>query len=256
METIASKDGTKIAYEKSGSGPALLIVGGSLADHAFYAPLAAELADGFTVYNFDRRGRGQSGDTLPYSPEHEVEDVAALVAAAGSPVVLYGHSVGSALALRAVAAGVPVAKLVLVDPPYTPRGNDDDSVVGNFAEEAARVQSLHDEGRHRDNVIRFLSGMGLPTEAVEGMLSSPGGDTMLANAQALPYDYALLGDSLVPVELARQVTVPTTVMAAAYAQEAVQQLAGAIVGATLKALETPTHEMAPAQLAAVIREVL
>src|SRR5918998_3484472 len=100
METVTSSDGTTIAFERSGEGPALVVVGGSLADHRFYAPLAEELAERFAVYNFDRRGRGQSGDTQPYAVEREVEDLGALAAHAGGPVFLYGHSAGSALALR------------------------------------------------------------------------------------------------------------------------------------------------------------
>jgi alpha-beta hydrolase superfamily lysophospholipase len=105
MQKVTSKDGTEIAFEKSGNGPALIIVGGSLADHLFYAPLADELAKHFMVYVFDRRGRGQSGDTGAYAVEREIEDVAALIDFAKEPVCMYGHSAGSALALRAAASG-------------------------------------------------------------------------------------------------------------------------------------------------------
>ena len=101
MRRITSKDGTEIAFEKSGAGSALIIVGGALADHTFYIPLSNELTRHFTVYNFDRRGRGQSGDTTPYAVEREVEDVDSLIAYAKEPVFMYGHSAGSALALRA-----------------------------------------------------------------------------------------------------------------------------------------------------------
>ena len=98
MDKVKSTDGTYIAFERLGEGPALIIVGGSLADHQFYAPLADELAEHFTVYNFDRRGRGQSGDTKPYAVEREVDDVGAVVADTKEPVFMYGHSAGSALA--------------------------------------------------------------------------------------------------------------------------------------------------------------
>ena len=120
MEKVTSSDGTRIAFERLGEGPALMIVGGSLADHRFYAPLANELAKSFTVYSFDRRGRGQSGDTEPYAVEREVDDVGALIAHAEEPVLVYGHSAGSALALRAAASGLDIAKLALADPPFTP----------------------------------------------------------------------------------------------------------------------------------------
>jgi pimeloyl-ACP methyl ester carboxylesterase len=100
MLNVTSKDGTQIAYHKAGEGPPLLIMGGSLADHHFYVPLAQELAKHFGVYNFDRRGRGASGDTPPYQVDREVEDVAALITEAGGQAYGYGHSAGSALASR------------------------------------------------------------------------------------------------------------------------------------------------------------
>ena len=113
MQHIRSSDGTSIAYEKTGEGPALIIIGGSLGDHRFYVPMAREFARRFTVYNFDRRGRGQSTDTQPYVVEREIEDVAALVAEVPEPALVYGHSAGSALALHSAVAGLNIAKLVL-----------------------------------------------------------------------------------------------------------------------------------------------
>ena len=170
MENAISKDGTKIAFEKSGEGPALIIVGGSLADHQFYAPLSSELAKHFTVYNFDRRGRGQSGDTLPYAVEREIEDVGALIAKAKESVFLYGHSAGAALALRAAAANSNILKLVLADPPYTPHGENDETAKAEYSKESARVQELHANGDHKANAALFLSGFGLPADDVNGML--------------------------------------------------------------------------------------
>jgi pimeloyl-ACP methyl ester carboxylesterase len=120
MKHVTSKDGTRVAYEKTGSGPGLIVIGGALGDHRFYTPLAAELARHFTVCNFDRRGRGQSEDTQPYAIERELEDLTALIDQAGAPVRVYGHSAGSAFAIRAAAAGMSIAKLVLADPPFRP----------------------------------------------------------------------------------------------------------------------------------------
>jgi pimeloyl-ACP methyl ester carboxylesterase len=145
MQKVISTDGTEIAFERSGSGPALIIVGGSLADHQCYLPLANELSRHFTVYTYDRRGRGQSGDTGAYAVEREVEDLAALVDHARAPVFVYGHSAGSALALRAAATGPGIARLVLADPPFTPHGENDEVAKAAFAEEAARLQELHDK---------------------------------------------------------------------------------------------------------------
>jgi pimeloyl-ACP methyl ester carboxylesterase len=120
MKTTTSKDGTRLAYEQLGSGPALVLVDGAMCGRAFgpMAELAARLAPRFTVYHYDRRGRGDSGDTPPYAVEREVEDLAAIVDAAGGSAYLYGTSSGAVLALRAAAAGVRVPKMVLFEPPF------------------------------------------------------------------------------------------------------------------------------------------
>jgi len=120
MSHVRSKDGTTIAYERTGNGPALILVDGALCSRAFgpSPKLAPLLARHFTVYAYDRRGRGQSGDTPPYSPAREVEDIAALVEAAGGSAFLLGLSSGGALALEAAASGVPVARVVAYEPPY------------------------------------------------------------------------------------------------------------------------------------------
>jgi dienelactone hydrolase len=119
MTRGTSKDGTLIAYERSGNGPALILVDGALCSRAFgpSPKLAPLLARHFTVYAYDRRGRGQSGDTQPYSPAREVEDIAALVEAAGGSAVLLGLSSGGTLALEAAASGLPVTRLVAYEPP-------------------------------------------------------------------------------------------------------------------------------------------
>jgi pimeloyl-ACP methyl ester carboxylesterase len=249
MQTVTSSDGTEIAFERSGSGPALIIVGGALADHSFYAPLADELRRHFTVYTYDRRGRGQSGDTSPYAVEREVDDLAALIDHAGAPVAVYGHSAGAALALRAAAGDLPIAKLVLADPPFTPHGEDDEAATAEFAEEAARIQELHDNGDHRGSVKLFLGGMGVPEDDVEEMLDSPAGAGMLDTGRALPYDYAVLGDGLVPTALAAKVTAPTLILAPAGMPETAQALADAIPGARFEALSGSTYETPPGELA-------
>lgn len=254
MQKITSKDGTKIAFEKSGAGPALLIAGGALADHQLYVPLARELANAFTVYNFDRRGRGQSGDTSLYAVEREVEDVGALIAYAKEPVLMYGHSAGSALALRAAAAGLEIAKLVLADPPYTPHGENDQAAKAEHAEQAARIQELNDKGDLKGSVKFFLSGFGLPDEDLEAMLQSPAGEGMLDCARALPYDYAMLGDGLVPTELARGIKAPTMVLAHEAMPETAQALVNAIPTARFQAMEAPIHEIPPDALARVLKE--
>src|SRR5579885_3392255 len=120
MPTVTSRDGTTIAYEQSGAGPALILVDGAMCYRAFgpMRGLAALLAPHFTVFAYDRRGRGESGDTAPYAVEREVEDIAALIAKAGGQAYVYGHSSGAVLSLDAVAHGLPITKLALYEPPF------------------------------------------------------------------------------------------------------------------------------------------
>src|SRR5437879_4691813 len=120
MNTVTSRDGTRIAYDKRGSGPALILVDGAFCYRAFgpMPKLAELLSDRFTVYNYDRRGRGDSSDTKPYAVAREVEDLAALFEAAGGSAFLYGISSGAALALRAAGNGLAVRKLAVYEPPF------------------------------------------------------------------------------------------------------------------------------------------
>src|SRR2546421_7830012 len=122
MTTVISKDGTPIAFDQSGQGPALILVAGALTTRAAWPPLAARLAPHFSVFAYDRRGRGESGDSAPYAVEREVEDIDALITEAGGSAFVFGHSSGAALALEAaIQLGDKVNKLAMYDAPY----NDD-----------------------------------------------------------------------------------------------------------------------------------
>src|SRR5215467_2979658 len=118
MEIVHSADGTPIAHQRIGGGPPLVVVNGALADRMATVPLAAELGDWFTVWAYDRRGVGDSGDTVPYAAEREVEDLAAVIGAAGGSAYVFGHSSGALLGLEAAARGIGVDKLVAYEPPY------------------------------------------------------------------------------------------------------------------------------------------
>ena len=118
METTTSKDGTTLAFDRLGSGPPVVLVCGGSVDRMADAAIAQELASDFTVFNYDRRGRGDSGDTLPYAIEREIEDIEAVIEAAGGSANLWGSSSGAALAMIATASGAPVDKLALWEPPY------------------------------------------------------------------------------------------------------------------------------------------
>src|ERR1700675_2555861 len=117
-DTVRSKDGTTIAYDRSGDGPPLILVSGAMGTKAHAVELASQLAPTFTVFTYDRRGRGDSGDTEPYAVEREIEDLEAVIGAAGGSAFVYGHSSGAVLALRAAAAGLDIPKLALHEPPF------------------------------------------------------------------------------------------------------------------------------------------
>ncbi len=256
MFNITSKDGTKIACEKSGDGPPLIIIGGALSNHNFYKPLAEHLAKVFTVYNMDRRGRGESGDRLPYSVKREIEDLAAVIDKARKPVILYGHSAGSALALHAKAAGLPIAKLILADPPFTPHDENENTAIAKFAEEKAKVKELYDKGDHRENAARFLGSVGLSEDEVDSILNSPTGAGIIDSARALPYDYAVLGNGLVPTELARQINVPVIILAAGHSVNAAKELAKVMPHTALQILPSDTHNMSPEALADIVKNAI
>ena len=117
FQEVASPDGTTIAFDRLGDGPPVILVCGAMCDRALMRPTAEELAKHFTVFNYDRRGRGDSSDTAPYAVEREIEDIGALVAEAGGTASVYGHSSGAGLVLRAAAHGLPLGKIALHDPP-------------------------------------------------------------------------------------------------------------------------------------------
>ncbi len=253
MENVISQDGTKIAYERTGAGPALLIIGGAMSDHHNYSTLAAELAHTFSVYNYDRRGRGESGNTLPYSVEREVEDVRAMLDRMGESAMIYGHSAGAALALRVAAGGGNIDKLVISDPPFTPSSDNDSQARDDYAQEAATIQALYDQGDHKGAAAFFLGGFGLSAEEVEGILDSPAGAGMIACASTLPYDYAVLGDGLIPDDIAVHVAVPTLILASEALHETAVALADLIPIARLHPLHCAAHESCPTSIAEAIR---
>lgn len=186
---VVSKDGTPIAYERAGSGPVVILVGGALDDGAENAPLVPALSGRFTVYNYARRGRGGSGDTPPYAVEREIEDLAALVAEAGEPVHLYGVSSGGMFALEAAAAGLPVAKLALYEVPYDPSpgaGPRYDDYREHLAEALGG-------GRRGDALALFMRLAGSSDADIEGARRSPYWAGLEALAPTLAYDAALYG---------------------------------------------------------------
>ncbi|OKK06671.1 hydrolase [Streptomyces sp. CB03234] len=244
---ITSADGTPIAYERRGDGPPLILVSGALCTAATEAPLADLLAPHFTTYTYDRRGRGGSGDAVPYAVEREVEDLAALVAEAGGSASVYGMSSGGVLALQAAATGVPIPRLAVYEPPYSA----DPANREKFTEQTRRLERLLADGRRGDALALFLSEM--PPDQLAGLRASPAWAALEAVAHTLSYDHAVLGDSLVPTE--RLATVTTRVLvidggaSPSWLRDAARTVAHALPNARHSTLTGQTHAVAPQVLA-------
>jgi pimeloyl-ACP methyl ester carboxylesterase len=258
MKTVTSADGTAIAYEEQGRGPALILVDGALCARGSKEGLAVALEPDFTVFRYDRRGRGDSGDTQPYAPEREAEDLLAVIGAAGGTAFLYGHSSGCALvldtALRAGATTVP--GIALYEAPY----DDDPAAQDRWATYLQDLAAALADGRRGDAVALFMAYVRMPAEQITGMRQSPFFPALEAIAPTLSYDHAgLLGDrQAVPVGKAAQVTVPTLVMygdaSFPFMRETAQTLSGVMPQARLRVVEGQTHDVDPAVLAPVLGE--
>src|ERR687894_1001306 len=199
---VTSSDGTVIAYERAGAGPALVLVDPALGYRGFdnVRGLGERLTADFTVYSYERRGRGDSGDTLPYAVEREVEDLAAVIAEAGGSACIYGFSSGALLALQAAAAGVPIERLVLMEPPI---GTDDDPADAAVTAEIAELVAA---GRRREAVERFLRDM--PPEALAGLEGVM--PALEAVAPTLVYDCLI--SNATTTRLLAKVSTPTLVL--------------------------------------------
>ena len=195
MQTVTSQDGTTIAYERTGTGPAVVLVGGALIDHTENAPLAAVLAADFTVYNYDRRGRGGSGDTLPYDRERELEDLAAVLEVAGDDAHLYGVSSGGALCLYA--AGLTTGRIAAYEVPYNI--TDDQAKVWQVYTDALDAALPGDPGAA---VEAFMRLVGTPEDDLAAMRTSPYWPGLEAVGHTLAYDAAFLDDGRPPAEFA------------------------------------------------------
>lgn len=257
MQTTTSRDRTTIAYERTGEGPALILVGGALSSRGASAPLAAPLAPRFTVYAYDRRGRGDSGDAQPYAAAREVEDIAALIQAAGGSAFVFGHSSGAVLALEAAAAGLPIAKLALYEPPFILDVSRPPVPAGYVA----RIRELVDAGRRGDAVAYFMTeAVGTPADVVAQMRGAPMWPGMEALAHTLAYDGAVMGDTMrgnpLPPGRWDTATLPTLVLdggaSPAWIRDAARTLAATLPNAEHRTLPGQTHGADPAVLAPVL----
>jgi pimeloyl-ACP methyl ester carboxylesterase len=251
METVSSADGTPIAYERSGTGPALVVSTGAFCDRTSSAPLAEHLGDRYTVYRFDRRGRGDSGDTPPWTVAREVEDLAAVVAATGQTPLVYGHSSGAALALEAAACGVPMRKLAVYEPPYVPG-------EGTAPETADRMASMCASGRPDEAAVLFLRNTGMPDEQLQQMRTMPFWSRMVSLAPQLAYDVRLGNGGSVPVDRLAAIACPTLALfggrSAPWAADGAAAIAAAVGDGRAEVIEGQPHGIDHAVAAAVLSE--
>jgi pimeloyl-ACP methyl ester carboxylesterase len=263
MGSVTSKDGTSIAYERQGSGPAVILVTGGLDDGSENAPLATELAKHFTAYNYNRRGRGDSGDTLPYAVEREIEDIEALIAEAGGSAHLYGVSSGGALALQAAAAGLAIDRLAVYEVPY----NVADDWPRRWREYVEQLGAVLAEGRRGDALELFMRLADSSDEGIAAARSSPYWVDMEAVAHTLAYDAACLGDGRPPTARLAKITQPTLVAtggahppgAASWIlalDPAADAIAASLPQAERQILEGQAHVADPKALAAVLERFL
>ncbi|MGY1605080.1 alpha/beta fold hydrolase [Geodermatophilus sp. SYSU D00815] len=260
-ETVRSADGTAIAYETSGQGPALVTVCGATCDRALMRPTAQALGAHFTTIDYDRRGRGDSGDTPPYAVEREIEDLAALIDRAGGRAHLYGHSSGAGLVLHAVAAGLPVDRFVLHDPPWSP---DDAAAREEARQFGATLRDLLREDRRAEALQLWFRGTGMPEEAFDELRRSPTWPGLLAVAPTLAHDSAVMGDvergGAVPEELAAAAARPALVLVGGasppFMLEVGRRVAELLPDGRFQVLEGQEHVVPPEVLAPVVTDFL
>lgn len=258
MRKTTSKDGTELAYDVYGSGPALVYVTGATCFRSFLPIVqdAKVFAKHFTVYTYDRRGRGDSGDTLPWSIDREVEDIEAIIDAAGGSAFVYGHSSGAVLALEAsLQLGDKVRKAVLYDASYV----HDETEKAEYAQLSHQVRQLLARGDEAAALRSFLCGIGMPRAFIGLLPVFPGWRTMKALAPTLAYDIALTAE-LPPVDRLGEPTVPIKVMTGqkspAGLHVVAEQLGAAMPGAELAQLPGQGHMVSAKALLPVLVDFL
>ncbi len=251
IEAARSADGTSIAFERAGTGPPLILIDAALGFRGFgpMGPLAAELASSFTVITYDRRGRGESMDTPPYAVGREVEDLQALVEAAGGSAFAYGFSSGAVLLLHAALSGIAFPRLAMLEPPLA-LDKPDESDLG------AEVAELVAAGRRGDAVEHFNKSIGVPEEMLAGIRDAPFWPTLEQAAHTLVYDTTIT--SSLPLDRVSAITPPVLVLTSEQSDERLptwaRWLRETLPNASLRTLEGEWHGVAPEVLAPVLGE--
>ncbi len=251
-----SRDGTRIAYDVVGRGPTLVVVNGALGFRgmSFAKQLVKEFAKHFTVIDYDRRGRGESGDGSSYTVTREIEDLDALIKSAGEPCYVFAQSSGAALALKAAAAGVPMKVVVAYEPPYI------DPPSQRLTEYRERVTALIAAGRRDDAVKLFMVTVGVPRFFVALMRLFPFWKDMRAAAHTLPYDAAIMGAFGFPAKELQSIGIPVVAVAGEKTtpalKRAVQAVADTVPGAERRVAPKMSHAIKAAVLAPLVRSWL
>jgi pimeloyl-ACP methyl ester carboxylesterase len=264
MQTVTSKDGTKIAFDKVGSGPAVILVNGAIAYRAFddgtLAQLVELLGSHFTVYNYDRRGRGESGDTQPFTKEREIEDLQALIEDAGGEAMVLGFSSGSAVTLDTTAVTPGIVKVAVYEAPFIV----DDSRQPVPTDYAEHLMKLGLDGKREEAVEYFMTyAVGIPAEYIGGMKQDQANwSGMTSVAHTIAYDAAFVGSVMqgkaLPTDRWDKVTRPVLVLDGGasdpWMHHAADALAKVLPNASRQTLEGQTHAVDPKVLAPVIIE--
>jgi pimeloyl-ACP methyl ester carboxylesterase len=257
IRTVTSADGTAIAFDRLGAGPPLIMVVGAFNTRAVTAPLAAALQERFTIFNYDRRGRGDSGDTAPYAVEREIEDLDAVIAEAGGSAAVFGYSSGANLALLAAARGTAISELALYEPPFLVNG----SQPRPPADLAEQIAGLVAAGRRGDAVELFQTkAIGMPEDVVTQMRHAPFRPSLEELAHTLAYDATIIGDLTLPTELLASIRTPSLVIDGENSpppmREAARAVADALPNGRRRTLADATHDISPPSTAAAIDDFL
>ena len=251
MDYATSADGTRIAFDRTGSGPAIVMVVGAFCTRLTTKTLTALLAPEYTVFEYDRRGRGDSGDAAAYAAPREFEDLAAIVAEAGGAPFVYGHSSGASLALGAAAQGVPMNRIAAYEPPFFP-GQESPGAV------TQELRDLIAAGDREEAALRFIVNTGAPRESAEQIRQAPFWPDMLAIAHTLPYDLTLSDLGATTLDWTAGIPVPILALSggksAEWAANAARLIAQTAPDARASVIEGQDHSVSDEALALVLKE--
>jgi len=250
-----SSDGTAIAFDRLGDGPSVILVGGALNDRSTFARLAAFLEPRFTVFNYDRRGRGDSGDTQPYAVDREVEDLEALLAVAGGSAAVFANCSGGMLVVEAAATGLPLTRIALYEPPYIV----DDTRPPVAKDYLKQLTGLISAGRNGDAAELFMTEVTeTPVEVIEAKRKERMWSWIEGLAPSLAYDGTIMKDNSLPLGLLGAVSVPTLVIdgedSPPWARNGVQAVVDALPKGRRRSLEGQNHKLSAEVVAPVLAE--